>query len=259
MTQGQGHVGAAIGGSSGANIGASDASAVQHAGSSADASVDLSVPDGQAEARSAQTQASSTANVTGGATVESETRNAGGYQGQSVMDGGDGGIAPPDDIAGEKGAEITARNAANSDGNSLRARAGVDVDTSVASAPSSEAEVLQSGEVAARDRVSAEANVPTDEVDEAQRVYRDPSASAEAEGRSRLRAEAADRKPESVTEAEEGVATARQARDVASNPEAAATAAAAEKLREVADEKKATVQADVGVKVTTKKPDGSDS
>ena len=214
----------------------------------------MSIPDAQAHERAAKQEASSSANVTGSSTVESEVRDAGGYRGQSVMDGGDGGVAPPDNLVGERGVEIDARNAAKSDGNSLRGRAGVDVDTrGIASTPTTEAGVLENNEFHARDEAAAKANVVTDRTDTAERVYENPSASAEAEGRTRLRAEAADRKPEAATRAEEGAADVQEARATASNPEAAA----ANELREIADDKKANVQADVGVKVTTKKPDGT--
>ncbi len=218
----------------------------------------MAVPDHQQEIRHAQYEATSSANVTGGATIESQTRDAGGYAGQSMHDGGTGGVAAPDDVAGVRSAQITASNVAGStDGGDMTyaaSRAGVDVDTNVPS-PTSEIGDPSVREFHARNDAAAQANVVTDRTDKAEAVYRAPSEHAEAEGRARLRSEAADRTPDAAVEVEAGVDTAKEARTVASNPEQAGKDA----LRDIADEKKANVQADVGINVTTKKPDGSGS
>ena len=248
--------------SSSPDVGTGDATRFASASSttpSASVDVDVAVPDGEAETRNLQQDAPSANDVTGGQTIESTARREGGYQGSSVMRGGDGGVAPPDDIAGEHGAQVTASNIAGSNPSYMASRGGVDVDTqgaaSLASTPSSEAAMLEGREFHARDDAAAQANVVTDRTDKAQAVYDAPSEHAEEEGRSRLRAESASRTPTAVSQAEEGVAEAKQARAVASNPEQAGKSA----LRDVADERKANVQADVEADINVKvtKPDGS--
>ncbi|MGE0400297.1 MAG: hypothetical protein AB7T06_26520 [Kofleriaceae bacterium] len=261
IVQGENRVGSSVGGSSGSSVDAGDARDIESVGSSgspgANADVDINVNRDEARMKNEM----SAGNIAPGSQSPDATlRSGAGYQGQSVMAGGDGGAqrtVDSADLAGTDGAAIDARNATSSEG-SLKAKAGVDTgemrhDAGI-DAPRSSTEVAQNREWHARDEAMAQAREPEDRAREAEQVYRDPAMAAEARGEAKLDAEASEHRPDTMVQAEQRAASARAARDASRNPETVAE----NKLDDELDEKKANVQADVGVKVTTK-PDPSDT
>jgi hypothetical protein len=172
------------------------------------------------------------------------------------MAGGDGGAARTvgeTDIAGEGAAETNLRTATRSE-SSMQAKVGVSTsisDEAAMAAPQHSAEVPG---VDAHGRAVADVDSATSDANEARNVARDPSAAAGVRGEAALSAEASERRPDSVVEAEQRAASAKAAREASRNPDQLAE----DKLEDAIDEKKAGAQAKVGVKVTTK-PDGSDS
>lgn len=207
----------------------------------------MNVPSAEAEARS------SVGSVSPGSaesTATAEVRDTAGVQGRSVMAGGDAGVAPPSDIAGEEGAMTNVENATRNEG-SLRHNAGLNVDTPSSVSPESQVGVMQNREFHARDQVSATAEIPSSEVSDVKDAVRNPTGTASARGEAELRSEVADRRPDAVVEGEQRAATARATREAARNPEQVAENEIDDAIDDKIDEKKDGAQASVGVKVTT--------
>jgi hypothetical protein len=85
-----------------------------------------------------------------------------------------------------------------------------------------------------------------------------PTAHAESRGEAELRSGIDDRTPTAAVDAQGRVNEATAVREEARNPEAAARTRLDDEVDAKVDEKTAGAQANVGVKVTTKKPDGSE-